>query len=179
MPPMTLPRRALALLLVLTVGAVGPPALAETDGARCVGGRSLAGPSSASEVVEVRTFYVEAVRKRRVYERGETAVLSIAVTRPAREDPAGQGIPLDPFVSEPAPGVSLLAIARIGDALLFDTAETNKDGTATVRIKTPKPTPRGGADVEIKATKIVVESPCATVMEVGYFKRENFFRVRR
>lgn len=177
-PPMTLLRRTLALLLVLTVGAVGPPALAETDGAGCAGGGSVDGPSSASEVVEARTFYVNVVPKRRVYERGDTAALSIAVSRPAREDPAGQGIPMDGPASEPASGVSLVAIVSVGDALLFDTAETNEDGRATVRIKIKNATPRGRVDIEIGATKIVVETPCATVKEVGYFERKGFFRVR-
>lgn len=162
----------LAAVALLALPDVGIAQMMRTTD--CAG----AGGDGMSEVVPVRTFYIDVERSRRVYEAGDVAVVRFTVSRPAHEDPAGQGIPADPPTSEPAEGVSVMAVATIGDSILFHGSETDEGGTAVARLRIKPSTPRGGADLEIKATKIVVETACATVVEVGYFKSEDFFRVR-
>lgn len=103
--------------------------------------------------------------------------MPIVVTRPAHEDPAGQGVPIDPSASELAEGVSVMGITRIGDGLLHDTATTDADGKAVLRIWI-RNISKGSADLEIEAKKIVVETPCATVQEAAKLEVEDSFRVR-
>lgn len=141
-------------------------------------GASAAAPSAGcSEVVSLKTFHIEVGKLRSSYRLGETVKIPIVVTRPAHEDPAGQGIPVDPPASEPAEGVSVMGIARIGDGLLYDSATTDADGKASLRIRIRK-IPRGSADLEIEAKKIAVETPCATVQEAAKLEIEDSFRVR-
>ena len=136
-----------------------------------------AAPAACSEVVSIETLHIEVGELRSSYRLGETVKIPIVVTRPAREDPAGQGIPVDPPASEPAEGVSVMGIARIGDGLLYDSAATDADGKASLRIRIVK-TPTGWADLEIEAKKIVVETPCATLQEAAKLEIEDSFRVR-
>lgn len=138
---------------------------------------AAASPGCRSEVVSIKTFHIEVGKLRPAYRVGETVKIPIVVTRPAREDPAGRGVPIDPPASEPAAGVLVLGVARIGDGLLYDTATTGADGKALLRVRIAD-TPRGTADLEIEAKKIVVETACATVQEDATLEIEDSFRVR-
>lgn len=130
-----------------------------------------------SEVVSIKTFHIEVGKLGSTYRLGQTLEIPIVVTRPAHEDPAGKGVPIDPPASEPAEGVSVVGIARIGDGIIYDTGTTDADGNTSVRLRI-RNIPRGSADLEIEAKKIVVESACATVQEAATLEIEDSFTVR-
>lgn len=141
-------------------------------------GASAAAPSAGcSEVVSLKTFHIEVGKLRPTYRLGETLKMPIVVTRPAHEDPAGRGVPIDPPASEPAEGVSVMGVTRVGEGFLYDTAMTDPDGKAMLSIRI-RNIPKGSADLELEAKKIVVETPCATVQEAAKLEIEDSFRIR-
>ena len=162
----------MARMRMASLLAVGAMLLAAAPGAS-----AAAPPAGCSEVVPLKTLHIEIGKLRSAYRLGETLKIPVVVTRPAKEDPAGQGVPVDPPVSEPAEGVAVMGIARIGDGFLYDTATTAADGKTVLRIRIGN-IPKGSADLEIEAKRIVVETACATVQEEATLELEDSFKVR-
>ena len=159
---------------LLSVGTASP---AQACSARGV--RTMLRSGNALEVVSLRTFHLVVEADKPSYKVGETAVINVTVTRPAHEDPAGQGIPMEPPTSEPAPDVNVGIGLRVGDVFLFGHALTNADGLAAVKIKLKDYTPAGKAMVDAYAWKTVQETPCLKVEENGYVSKPNLFTVFR
>ncbi len=135
--------------------------------------------SSGSETITFRTFHVVMKTDKKVYRVGEVAKIHITVTRPAHEDPLGQGIPMDPPRSFPAEGVGVgvgLSIGRYFYIPAF-APDTDENGKTVAKVKLPPWTPEGKALADGYAEEVVQETPCLTIKEDGYRQEPNFFRV--
>ena len=133
--------------------------------------------SGAFETVSLRTYHLEAKADKPSYKIGEIAKVHVTVTRPAHEDPFGEGIPIDPPQSFPAEGVNVGIGLRIGEVFLFGHNVTNADGKAVVSVKIAGYAPAGKATADVFAWKTAVDSPCARVEENGYTQSPNIFTV--
>ena len=171
-------RTALTLAIALLAGllALGPATSAQACSSRGV--RTML-RSGALEVVSLRTYHLVVEADKPSYKVGDTAVINVTVTRPAHEDPLGQGIPVDPPESFPAEEVNVGIGLRVGDVFLFGHALTNADGLAKVKIQIKDYTPAGKASADAYAWKTVQETPCAKVEENGYTNAPNLFTVFR
>lgn len=166
---------AIALLAgLLTVGAATPAQACSSRGVR-----TMLRSGNALEVISLRTYHLVVEADKPAYKVGDTAVVNVTVTRPAHEDPLGQGIPIDPPESFPAEDVNVGIGLRVGDVFLFGHALTNADGLAKVKIDIKSYTPAGKASADAYAWKTVQDTPCAKVEENGYTREPDLFRVFR
>lgn len=129
------------------------------------------------EVVQLRTFHVVVDTPKEKYAVGQTAIVKVTVTRPAHEDPAGLGVPIDPPVSEPAEDVNVGVGLTIGRVFLPGFARTNADGEATIKIKIEPYVRPGWASADAYAWERQLETPCFTVEENGYRHVEKIFKI--
>ena len=134
---------------------------------------------SLLETIGLRTYHLEVKPDKKSYEVGETAQVHVTVTRPAKEDPLGEGIPIDSPRSFPAEEVNVGIGLRVGDVFLFGHNMTNAEGHATVKIKIAKYAPAGKAYADAYAWRTAVDTPCARVEENGYTSVPNIFTVLR
>lgn len=161
----------LAALLV-----VAPASSAAACSSRNVQGMMRSG---AIEVVALRTYHLEVKPSQKTYNVGDTAKIRVLVTRPAHEDPVGQGIPIDPPQSFPAEEVNVGIGLRIGDVFLFGHSVTNADGLAVVKVPIKSYTPAGKAFADAYAWKTAADTPCLRVEENGYRQMPDLFTVLR
>ncbi|HWC12991.1 MAG TPA: hypothetical protein VG929_00165 [Actinomycetota bacterium] len=183
--------RRIALLLAATLVTGAFTALAPAPAGACGAVlrnkdvfRSLRDSSSdsstrggAMETIGLRTLHLEYKADKKIYEIGDIAQIKVTVTRPADEDPLGQGIPMDrPFV-EPAADVNVGVGLSIGRVFLPGAGLTNEKGVAIVKIKIENYAPAGKwADASAYAWRVVQSTPCATVQEDGYRIQPRMFR---
>lgn len=161
-----MPHRKIASLVIAAVSLVIAPG-------------ASAAPSSegCSQVVSIMTLNIKVGKISPAYRVGETIKIPVVVTRPGEEDPADQGIPLEPPASEVAQDVMLLGVVRVGGGIIYQSAVTDAEGKATLSLKL-RNVPKGPADVEIEAKKVIVETACATVQEAATREIEDAFKVR-
>lgn len=166
-------------MLIATIGVAASPASANVGacGSRAAVKQGLR--SGQMETATLRTFDVEAKVKKPVYDRGTFAEIDVTVTRPAKEDPLGEGEPLPidrPYV-EPAADVYVGIGIYIGNVFLPGFAITGPDGVAKVRIKIERYAPANSiVDVSIYAWKVLQDTPCLTIQEDGYRQFPEMFR---
>ena len=130
------------------------------------------------ETVTVRTLNLDVEQPKAMYRIGETAKIKVTVTRPAKEDPLGEGTPMERPYVEPAPGVMVGVGLYIGNVFLPGAAVTDDQGVALVRIKIEDWAPANKwADASAYAWKVVQDSPCATIQEDGYLQLPRLFKV--
>jgi hypothetical protein len=174
-------RRAGAVLaaaaILSTLLAAPASSSASTIPCRAWVGRHL--ENSNFDIVQVQTFYVTAKPVAKSYKVGQVAQVKAVVTRPAHEDPAGNGIPIDPPTSAPAAGVNVGVGIRVGAVFLPGYGVTDDNGMVTVPIKLMPYTPAGTADLEAFAWKNDAESPCLTLQEDGYTQLARAFTVKK
>ena len=143
-------------------------------------GRADAEPLGAQpgcEIVNVLAFHVEAKPDKPVYVVGEKATIHVTVTRPAREDPAGQGVELDPPESEPAEGINVGIAIMSGNTWTFGFEVTDAKGKTDVKIPIEPHLKGGEVTANVYAWRDTVQTACLTVREYGYRRYEKFFRV--
>ena len=129
------------------------------------------------ETIGLRTLNIEFKADKKIYNPGEIAQIKVKVTRPAKEDPMGQGIPMERPYVEPAAGVNVGIGIAIGRVFLPGAGLTDENGEATVKIKIESYAPSGEwADASAYAWKIIMPTPCATVQEDGYQIYPRMFR---
>ena len=133
--------------------------------------------SGGMEQVSLLTFNVELGKVKSAYRIGDVVPINVTVTRPAQEDPLGNGIPMErPFV-EPAEGVIVGVGLHVGRVFLPGAAITDADGLARIRIKIEDYAPAGAkVDASIYAWKVIQETPCASVQEYGYKAAPSLFK---
>jgi hypothetical protein len=136
--------------------------------------------SSNLEFVYLTTFKIEVkMPKSTPYSPGDKVPFPTTVTRPAEEDPLGQGIPTPrPFV-EPAPDVPVVIVAFADDVLLIDYKLTDANGKVNLALKLPKYMPEGPVAARIYAQKLLADSNCMTIYEVGELTLGHAFHVDR
>ena len=163
-----------ALLIGTTLATSLTASAAISSGARC-------GASAARNEYRFETFHLEYEFDKKLYAVGETVTASVNVTRPAKKDPLGEGIPLpiERPLAEPVEGALVGVGIYIGRVYLPGGAFTDADGNATVAIKLESYAPRNSwADVGIYASKTAFEDPaqCVVIVEYGYASVPRAFR---
>jgi hypothetical protein len=129
------------------------------------------------ETVTLRSFHVVVKADRKAYKVGQTAKLTATVTRPAHEDPFGQGVAFNPPASFPAEDVVVGVGLSIGNVYLYGHGTTNARGKAVVKVKIASYTPPGSAAADVFARKTQVRTICASLEEVGYKHEPKLFNV--
>lgn len=169
----------LALALSLSVGALaGSSSAAVTDATiGCKGARRVLRGTLVLEQVALRTFTIEAKAPKNVV-IGGTASIPVVVTRPAEQDPLGQGIPTDGIEPEAAPDINVGVGLLVGDVFFPGFAVTDQDGKATIKIKIQSYAKPGPVDASFYAWKTQADTPCARVDENGYRFYQKFFTVK-
>jgi hypothetical protein len=125
--------------------------------------------SGGMETIALLTFDLEVAKTKPTYSIGDVVAVDVTVTRPAKEDPLGNGIPMDRPYVEPVAGAIVGVGLYIGRVFLPGAAITGADGVAHVKIKLEDYAPAGKkVDTSIYAWRVVQETTCATVQEYGY-----------
>ncbi|MEA2453736.1 MAG: hypothetical protein QOG04_2446 [Actinomycetota bacterium] len=137
----------------------------------------VASASSGMETISLLTLNLEASKVKPVYRIGDTVSFDVAVTRPAKEDPLGNHVPMDRPYVQPAPGVIVGVGFHIGRVFLPGAAITGDDGIAHIKIKIESYAPKGTwSDTSMYAWKVVQETTCATIQEYGYTTAPHQFK---
>ena len=133
-----------------------------------------------TEQLALRTLKLEVSPMKDEYRIGEVAKFEALVTRPADEDPAGQGIPMErPFVT-PAPDVTIgVGLLFPGDVYLPGFGVSDEDGKAILKVKIMDYVKPGPVHASFFASKTVVEANCARVDEIAYVPMSNAFPVKK
>lgn len=154
-----------------------------------------AGPASASQLrcasyardvmrhgmeqVQLKTLHLEVSPAKESYRIGEVAKFKALVTRPAKEDPAGQGIPMErPYVT-PAEGVNIgVGLLFNGDVFLPGFGITDEDGKVTLKVKIMNYVKPGTVHASFFAWKSMVDAPCLRVDESAFLPFPDIIRVK-
>lgn len=139
----------------------------------------LACASSNLEFVYLTTFHIETKLPKGHFMPGDTVPFPTTVTRPAEEDPAGQGIQTPRPTVEPAPDVPVVIVAFADDVLLIDYKLTNAEGKVNLGLKLPKYMPEGPVSARIYAQKLLRDTNCVVIYETGELMLTNAFEVHR
>jgi hypothetical protein len=129
------------------------------------------------ETITLRTFHVVVKADRKAYRIGQTAKMTATVTRPAHEDPFGEGVQFDPPASFPAEDVVVGVGLSVGDVYLYGHGTTKANGKAVIKVKIAPYTPPGKAAADVFARKTQVRTICASLEEVGYKRVPKLFKV--
>lgn len=136
-------------------------------------------PCSNSETVLLNTFHIVMKTSKPSYQVGQNAVFDIEVTRPAHEDPLGQGQRMDPPMSMPASDVQVGVGLAIDDVFLYGFGLTDQDGKAQVKIKLRPYTPAPATAFAVAvAQKRQVQTVCANVDEFSILRVPNAFKTK-
>jgi hypothetical protein len=164
-----------AVIVFATLALLGTSLLAPgaaTAGAAC-------GGSARREEYKFKTFHIEYDIGKKLYAVGQTVSVDVNVTRPAKEDPLDEGIPLpiERPVTEPVEDAVVGVGFQIGRVYLPGGSMTDEEGNATVAIKIESYTPRNTwADASIYAFKTLLEIPCYKFVEYGHALVPRAFR---
>ncbi len=157
----------LALTLAVLATTVGVPA-APAGGTPC-----------GSSEVRLHTLHIEAIPSKKKVHRGESFKVEITATRPAHEDPAGQGIEFEPPVSVPAADIPIWITVFVGKYTYFwDIGMTDENGKDTLNLTVPKNSEPGRA-LAIASGKKYHWQVCPELVEEGYAYYTDFVKVVR
>lgn len=156
-----------AIAILGTLLAPGPVAAAVTaSGTGCGGG-----------VLVLRSLHVEATPSKKVVRRGEKFTVDVTVTRPAHEDPLGEGIEFDPPTSAPAEDVTVGLSIWVGDRTYFwQVGLTDAEGKDTLTLRVPKNAEYGPALASASA-RHWIKNDCPDILEDGYTNYLNFVKI--
>ena len=155
---------AVALVLGFSLHAQGPAAA-------CQGARA------ALDYVTPNTLHVVVKPFAKSYSRGDKVKVTIVVTRPADEDPAGLGVATARPVTQPADDINVGIGISVGRAFLPGYGKTDENGKLTTTIKLGSHVPSGVATVRAYAYKERANTPCLVVEEQGYRTVSKAFKV--
>lgn len=166
---------AFALLASLLPGSAGAsPAASPLP----CSGRAVDVMRNGMEQIQLKTLDLEVSAAKETYRVGEVATFKALVTRPAKEDPLGQGIPMDrPFVT-PAEDINLgVGLLFKGNVFLPGFGITDENGEVTLKVKIEKYVKPGMVNASFFAWKTVAELPCLRIDEAGHKPVPEIFRV--
>jgi hypothetical protein len=169
-------------LLAITAILAGMMSFASATPAQACSARGVRSglrSGALAETIGLRTYNLDVRPDKKSYKVGDTAKVHVTVTRPAKEDPLGEGIPIDSPENFPAEGVNVGIGLRVGDVFLFGHNVTDAEGKTIVKVKIASYAPPGKASADAFAWKTAVDSPCARVEENGYTSIPNMFTVLR
>ncbi len=160
-------RRTITVLItgiLLGAGLVAPTSAAA---AGCGGGQS------------VETYDVLTKWNKTVYKPGETVQVEVTVLRPARKDPFGFGIPIEPLFQSPVEGATVVVALNVGVPPVWGMGTTDADGKLLLKIPL-KTKVRGPIASSTRAWKIYGDGlpDCFTVEEWGRLLEYPAFEIR-
>ena len=170
-------RTSLVAITALLVGLMSFSSATPAQACAPAGVRSGLRSGVLLETIGLRTYNLEVKADKSAYKIGETAKVHVTITRPAKEDPLNQGIPIDPPQSFPAEGVGVGIGLRIGEVFLFGYNVTDAKGHTLVKVKIASYAPPGNAYADAYAWKSALELNCLRVEENGYTQIPNIFKV--
>lgn len=129
------------------------------------------------KIVELRSLHVEASPQKRTYKPGDIIRVLLEVTRPGKEDPAGQGIPMDRQTTAPAADVPAGVSIWVDSWPMWGSGITDAEGLLRLKIKVPDHIPEGVGAAYAWAEKIW-RSECPDVRETGDTDYPTFVVVR-
>ncbi len=136
--------------------------------------------STSMEFVYLKTFNLDVkLPQKNPYSPRDKVPFPTIVTRPAKEDPLGQGIPMPRPYVEPAPDVPVVIVAFAKDVLLIDYKITDENGKVNLALKLPKYMPEGPVAARIYAQKLLADANCVTIYETGEVTLGHAFHVER
>lgn len=139
----------------------------------------LACASTNLEFIYLTTFKLDVKMPKGTFGPGDKVPFPTTVTRPAEEDPVGQGISTPRPIVEPAPEVPVVIVAFADDVLLIDYKLTDANGKVNLALKLPKYMPEGPVSARIYAQKLLRDTNCITIYEVGELTLGHAFHVDR
>ena len=141
-----------AIVVAVTTALLGAPA-----GARGCGGG-----------VSVETFEVRTEWGKKVYPPGATVTVDITVLRPARKDPFGFGIPLEPPHQTPVEDAKVITSFYVGVPPVWGGGYTDENGELHLEIEL-RPDIRGPVEATTRASIVYNEQgpDCTQVEEWG------------
>lgn len=139
----------------------------------------LACASTNLEFVYLNTFKLDVKVPKGSFSPGDKVPFPTTVTRPAEEDPLGQGIATPRPYVEPAPEVPVVIVAFAEDVLLIDYKLTDANGKVNLALKLPKYMPEGPVSARLYAQKLLQDTNCITIYETGEVTLGHAFHVDR
>lgn len=134
--------------------------------------------ASNLEYVYLTTFHLDVKLPKGPFRPGDSVPFPTTVTRPAKEDPLGQGISTPRPHVEPAPDVPVVIVAFAKDILLIDYKITDEEGKVNLALKLPKNMPEGPVPARLYAQKLLIDLNCIIVYEIGELVLGRAFEVR-
>ena len=142
-----------------------------------VGAAPDAGAGCGSSVLVLRTLHVEAKPSKKELERGEKFIVHVTVTRPAEEDPLGNGVTYERPTSTPAKDVTVGVAIWVGERTYFwGVGLTDENGKSDVKVKVPRNSEYGSAIASISG-RHWLKRDCPDILEEGYANYVDFIRV--
>ena len=140
-------------------------------------GAAAANSACGGSVLVLRSLHVEAHPSKTVVRRGEKFKVHIKVTRPAHEDPAGEGIEFTPPTSAPAEDVTVGLSIWVGERTYFwQVGVTDANGEDTLTVKVPKNAEYGSALASASGRRWI-KNDCPDILEDGYTNYIDFVKV--
>lgn len=158
-------------VLALTGSLLVAPASATTSKPR--------GTACSSAVLVLRSLNVTAVPSKKTLKPGEKFTVDFTVTRPAGEDPVGNGVTFDPPASVPAENVTVGLSIWVGDRTYFwQIGLTDAEGKDTLPLKVPA-NAEGGKALASASARRWIKSDCPDILEDGYTNYVDFVTIKR
>jgi hypothetical protein len=172
---------ALLLAASMTLGAPSVPALGASavpcrQGALSVL-RGRGGPEM--DTVQIRTLHIDAKATAKSFAIGRSAKVAVTITRPAGEDPLGNGVQVPSPTFVPASDIYVGVGVNLGDVFLPAFGVTGADGKAVIDIKLKDYAVPTKAQVSVYAYHTDVDTACMRLEENGFKKYKNMFTVTR
>jgi hypothetical protein len=162
-------RASLFLAISMLTGLFTAPPATAAAAAHC----------GAFEYVTLHVLKIDVTSMPKSVAIGDTAKIDLHVTRTYEDDPAATGLPVGAPYSEPAADVQVGIGMRVGDVFLFGFARTDANGDASVEIPIKRYVKPDWAFIDVFAQKIVQETQCLTLQEIGYGSVPKAFKVTR
>jgi hypothetical protein len=157
--------------LALVGSLMAAPASADVRGA--------SGTACSSAVLVLRSLHVVAEPSKKFVKPGDKFTVDVTVTRPAHEDPVGEGIEFEPPASVPAEDVTVGLSVWVGERTYFwQVGLTDAEGKDTLSLKVPKNAEAGEA-LASASGRHWIKSDCPDILEDGYTNYLNFVTVTR
>ena len=142
-------------------------------------GTSSTNAACSSAVLVLRSLHVVAVPSKTKVKPGDKFTVKVTVTRPAHEDPVGQGLEFEPPASLPAEDVTVGLSVWVGERTYFwQVGMTDANGESVLKLKVPASAESGKALASASA-RHWIKSDCPDILEDGYTNYLNFVTVVR
>ena len=162
--------------LIAPLGAVA--LLATLLSAPASAGATATNTGCGGAVLVLRTLHVEAHPSKEVVHPGEKFTVHVKVTRPAHEDPLGNGIEFEPPASFPAENVTVGISVWVGKRTYFwQVGVTNEKGEDVLKLRVPRNSESGKALASASARNWV-KSDCPDILEDGYTNYLDFITIK-